>query len=355
MLRAAATSLVALLLVAAVLLLAFDRLTLAGQTETAEASAPTSGQMLRVLPLDPAFGRVFVQQWGPSDATPVVIAPGAGAWSGFWADTARALAAGGYRVVAVDLPPFGYSDRDAGTLYSRADQAARLIGVLDELDVCEGVLIGHSESAAHVLEALLRYPHRLTGAVLISARVDIRSDGEAMAEPAPLAAILLGHAWTTRIMADALANPWLTGRFLSSQVARDGAVTRERIEILQRPLRRTGTTSAYAQWLAAQMSPDTEALSLSDDSLRRIERPVALLWGDDDTVTPLQQGERLAQLIPGATLDRLPGVGHAPHVEAPDETVSLLRRQLARISPDAMKPAVSGRLETRSCGQGLVR
>ncbi len=42
---------------------------------------------------------------------------------------------------------------------------------------------------------------------------------------------------------------------------------------------------------------------------------MALIWGDADRVTPPAQGERLGRLVPGATLDVLPGLGHIPHIE----------------------------------------
>ncbi len=40
-----------------------------------------------------------------------------------------------------------------------------------------------------------------------------------------------------------------------------------------------------------------------------------VLWGEDDTVSPLAQGEDLARLIPGARLVVLPQTGHIPAVE----------------------------------------
>ena len=47
------------------------------------------------------------------------------------------------------------------------------------------------------------------------------------------------------------------------------------------------------------------------DSLRRIDKPVAIALGDADTVAPPPtNGELAAKLIPGATIDVLPGVRH---------------------------------------------
>jgi pimeloyl-ACP methyl ester carboxylesterase len=151
-----------------------------------------------------------------------------------------------------------------------------------------------------------------------------------------------------------LTNPWLVRQFLSSMVARKDAATSERAELLQRPQRRTGSTDAYAAWLPFLLWPDADALSRNADGYRSISRPVSLVWGEADTLAPIVQGRRLAQLIPGATLDTLPGVGHVPHIEAPQDTVALLRRQLERIAPTATQRNAPGRLDQERCKLGAT-
>ena len=46
------------------------------------------------------------------------------------------------------------------------------------------------------------------------------------------------------------------------------------------------------------------------DVARQIRCPVALIYGERDTETPPEIGERLAKLIPGATLKIIPGLDH---------------------------------------------
>ena len=50
---------------------------------------------------------------------------------------------------------------------------------------------------------------------------------------------------------------------------------------------------------------------------RTIQKRVLILWGREDKLVPLAQGTRLAEDIDGSTLTVLPGVGHSPHLEAP--------------------------------------
>lgn len=58
------------------------------------------------------------------------------------------------------------------------------------------------------------------------------------------------------------------------------------------------------------------ALSTRPENWRALSLPTFLIWGDKDTVTPLSQGETLAEIIPNATLTMLPDVGHIPQIEA---------------------------------------
>jgi pimeloyl-ACP methyl ester carboxylesterase len=345
---------VALLLLACVgLLVAFDRLAAARETEAQETSAPASGRLLDASPLDATFGRVFVQEWGPRDATPILISHGTGAWSGFWAGIGQDLARAGYRVVAVDLPPFGFSDRDPKARYGRADQAARLVGVLDELDACRGVLLGHSFGAGPVVEALLRHPQRLVGAVLISPDLSLPPDGEEPPPASNIVDLVLGSETLARMLTAAtLSNPLLTRRFLASMLAQEATATEDQADILRRPLRRAGTTPAYADWLPYLLEPDLEALSRRAEALRSIERPVGIVFGEADPVVPVAAGRRIAGLIPGASIDVLPGVGHVPHVEAPAEMLRTLVAQLERIAPEATRPGAPRRLDLNACRLG---
>ena len=52
--------------------------------------------------------------------------------------------------------------------------------------------------------------------------------------------------------------------------------------------------------------------------LHTITAPTLIIHGADDDI-PLESSKQLSDLIPGARLVVIPGVGHLPHVEAPDE------------------------------------
>lgn len=61
---------------------------------------------------------------------------------------------------------------------------------------------------------------------------------------------------------------------------------------------------------------------------RKITIPTLLVWGADDTETPLSDGERLSQLIQGSQLKVLEGVGHFVHKEKPREVAKYMQEFL---------------------------
>lgn len=72
---------------------------------------------------------------------------------------------------------------------------------------------------------------------------------------------------------------------------------------------------------------------LSDD-LKQITAPTLIIAGADDTVVPIASSQRMAGLVPGATLRVIPGAGHQTHLDAPDEFLALVRGHLGGRSSD---------------------
>lgn len=304
-LKFAAKALFALLLLGVLVLGGFRIAAALRETETALPAAS------RMVPTP--LGQVAVELAGPETGTPVLLVHGTAGWSGFWRNVTRHLAARGYRVIAVDLPPFGFSERDPEARYRRQDQAARLAAVLGALAPEPALVVGHSFGGGPAAELALAAPERLRALVLVDAALGA-PDPPAGAGPS-FAERALRQGWIAEPATSATAtNPLLTGRLLRSMLARREAAD-VWIGTIQAPMRREGTTSGYADWLPALLAEDDGAASRRSAQLQRIRVPVALIWGEADTVTPIAQGERIARLTRARSFARLPGVGHVPHIE----------------------------------------
>jgi len=267
--------------------------------------APANGRLIQTI-----SGAMFLQEAGPPQGLPVVLFHGTAAWSELWRRTITALAASGFHVVALDLPPFGFSDRP-GT-YTRAAQAARVNDALKQLGVAPAIIVGHSFGAGAATELAMRYPERARGLVLVDAALGLTS--APTATPA-----WLQPQWVREVLVSlTVTNPLMTRTLLQSLLARKDRALPEYIDILQRPMSLRGSTPALADWLLYFTGADTDALSTVRGSYSKLSGKAAILWGEQDSVTPLAQASDLKTLLPNAAFVTLPGVGHIPQIEDPE-------------------------------------
>ena len=307
------------------------------ETRTRVDAAPASGRFVRAADVD-----LFIQELGPRDAPVVLFVHGMGAWSELWRATLAATAAAGFRAVALDLPPFGYSERPARPAYSRQDQARRILGVIDALGARQVTLVGHSFGGGPTMEAVLLTPDRVKALVLADAAIGLDSPTSS----GGMAANVLGvRALRNGIVATTVTNPRMTRRLLSRFVEKQEAITDARVAVLQAPLAVQGATAAFGDWLIEFVSSQEAPLSKRPDAYRALSLPALVIWGDKDTTTPVAQGQQLSQLISGSELAVMPGVGHMPQIEDAEQfnrlLVTFLRKQHAapkRLTPSG-KPA----------------
>ncbi len=304
--------LVILLLVAAAVA-AFRIAAAARETATREELAPATGRLVPTR-----SGGVFLQEKG--EGVPVVLFHGTAAWSELWRRTIDALASQGFRVIALDLPPFGFSDRPGG--YTRPEQAARVSDVLRTLGIDRAIIVGHSFGAGAATEFVMRYPESARALVLVDAALGLT----ALPAEVPL---LLRPAFMREIATALTAtNPLATRMLLQSLIAKKERALPEYVEILQRPIILRGSTPAIAEWLYYFLGDDRGTLSADRASYPRMQIPAAIIWGDQDTVTPIEQARDLKTLLPQAALTVLPGLGHIPQIEDPAAFNDALLRTL---------------------------
>jgi pimeloyl-ACP methyl ester carboxylesterase len=275
-LRWSGNGLLVLLLTIALVITSFRLAASIRETGTRVGLAPKTGHLVPTR-----SGGVFVQEKGPEDGIPVVLFHGTAAWSELWRHTSDALADAGFHVIALDLPPFGFSDRPGS--YTRQDQAARINDVLDALKAEPAIIVGHSFGAGAATELAMRYPDRTRALVLVDAALGLTA--------APSAAPwVIQPQWIREILVSlTITNPVATQMLLQSMIA---------------------DRNAYA----------------------KLEVPVAILWGDKDTITPVEQALDLRTLLPPETdLTLLPGLGHIPQIEDPAMFNDALLKTLGKL------------------------
>jgi pimeloyl-ACP methyl ester carboxylesterase len=286
------------------------------------ANIPEEGTIVET-----ALGEVYVEELGLADGPPLILVHGSVGWSRMWRPTQEALAAEGYRAIAFDMPPMGWSFRDPNGDYSRATQARRILALVKALGV-KPILVSHSFGAGPAAEAAMQEPDAFAGLVVVSGAVGLRSHLKAGSLIWPL-----NYPFVRELAVSAtVTNPPAMGTLLRLFLHRKEAATPEVIKMLNLPGKRAGTTAAIADWLPSLLVPPTDALSTRPEGWQSLPLPLAFIWGDRDTATPLADGQLLAELS-GAPLSILQDVGHIPQIEAPAEFQAALIAALAALNP----------------------
>ena len=266
------------------------------------------------LPPASLYGGPFVRvdgtllayrRWGYA-GSPVVLLGGAAEPSWVWHEVGPLLARSGHRVFALDLPPFGYSQRQGP--YTMAHWLQLLQGFEQHLHLEHPVLVGHSLGAGVAAAAGLAHPHRVAGVVLL--------DGDALAFGGNHAwlADLLVYPYYTALYRIITGSDWIVGRALRSAWGPSSPQpSHATLGQFERPFRVQGTDAALKQLLGGGIP----GLTLSRLAQLRIPRTV--LWGADDTVDSLSSGRATAAAV-HTLLQTIPHAGHLSMLAQPEAT-----------------------------------
>jgi pimeloyl-ACP methyl ester carboxylesterase len=218
-----------------------------------------------------------------------------------------------HRVIAVDLPGFGRSDR-VPRLRSLAPYAASVVSLLDRLGVADAVVVGHSMGGFVSERLTLQRPDLVRGLVLVSA-------GGSAVGPRQVAAVQ-GMLAMRRVAANPGAArrmaqiPWLRRCALAGFVHDPSCVSGRLAEHLMENFIAPGFADAVRVGLREDLR----------HALHRISAPTLLIWGDRDRVLPVSRARQLAELIPDASLEVWSHVGHCAMLERPVRFNARIRR-----------------------------
>jgi pimeloyl-ACP methyl ester carboxylesterase len=270
-------------------------------------------------------GEVRVRVEGPGDGPPLVLLHGIGRSLEDW-DLQFPLLSPTHRVIALDMPGFGYSARrpEPATL---AALARGVLSTLDALGEARPVhLIGNSLGGAVSLQLLALAPDRVASLVLVNSA---------------------GFGAEVTYILRMMAIPGL-GRFLLNRPSRAGLAHAERALYANRTL---ASRERVAHALRLGRQPG--AAQFMDEIMRSLgtfrgvlpqwrtdllaavaahPRPMLIVWGDRDRILPPRQFEAAKLAFPQARTHLFPNTGHMPHIERPEELARLVSEFVAEAS-----------------------
>jgi pimeloyl-ACP methyl ester carboxylesterase len=257
---------------------------------------------------------VHVEQAGSGE--PVVLLHGFGASTYSWRKVVPALAER-YRVVAIDLNGFGYTQRPRSReSYTREGQAKLVTDTMDALGIARAHLVGHSYGGGITLYLASRHPERFRSMVLVDSSAptyanDRRSRAAALR---PLDALF--------VRAVAL-RPRAIRKALLRSFWDDSKVTPELVQAYFDRVAVEGVGDAfYGLTAPAPPGPPVE--------LEKIAIPPLVVWGAHDELISPESGRRAAARLPHSEFVLIADCGHLPMEEQPEALLQAILPFLER-------------------------
>lgn len=231
---------------------------------------------------------------------PVVLVHGFASSLDAWDRVIPVLAGDHHRVLALDLKGFGWSGRPPGR-YSPGAEAKLVLDLMDARGIGRADVVAHSWGASVALALALAHPKRVRRLVLYDAWV-YESEVPSFfrwAKARPLGEILFTLFYKQR-PEDRLALAYYDPRKIPQSL----------VDAVKRALDRPGTVAA------ALATVRDLGFTRLETRYHDVRQPALLIWGREDQVSPLANGERLSADLPDARLLVIPRCGHMPMVEA---------------------------------------
>ncbi len=263
----------------------------------------------------PEMAYVDMPGSGP-DARTVVFIHGLGSYLKFWRAQLDAFQQQGYRVIAVDLPGYGKSDKPGSFPYTMEAMADAVLELVDTLGVEKPVLAGHSMGGQTSLSYAIRYPDSLSALVLAS--------------PAGFEKFTWREKeWFARVMStefiksapeSAIWGSVRQGNFMHWRPELEWLIE-ERVRLTKSP---EFDAYAYANVRTVRGLSNNDFVR---GNLHRVTVPTLIVYGTDDRLIPnpfLHGGETRgimeygASHIPGAKLVAMKGCGHTVQLDCPE-------------------------------------
>jgi len=218
---------------------------------------------------------------------PVVLIHGAGGNLLYWPPEIRRLP--GYRVYALDLPGHGKSEgrgQQSAQGYARA-----VLNWFESVGLHSAVVVGHSMGCAVALSMALDHPEHVLALVLVGGGARLRVAPEFLEGTSSTTTF---HSTVEKIVARSFS-PQSPPRLSELAAAR---------------MAETRASVLHGDFIACDNFDETARIA-------EIQQPTLVISGADDQMTPVRDGQYLANCIPNAKLEVIPNAGHMMMLEQP--------------------------------------
>jgi pimeloyl-ACP methyl ester carboxylesterase len=220
-----------------------------------------------------------------------------------------------YRVIRYTLPGFGLTGPCPQKDYSMESHLEYLKGFLDKLSISKCHIAGNSLGGWLAWEAVLKFPERFEKLILIAAA------GYLDKKSVPIPFRMARTPFLKHVIRFTVKKNILIG-YLKDVYGDTQRITDDLINRYYELFNREGNIEAFFRLVNGKHKDNTL-------HLKEIRNETLIMWGEEDSWLPLQNGYRFTTAIPNSRLFSYAGVGHVPMEELGLHTVRDLLKFLS--------------------------
>lgn len=241
-------------------------------------------------------GSVKTAYLSAGNGIPVICLHGAGAGAVTWYPSIGTIAEN-FHVIAPDIVGYGESDKPNAP-YDRPYFSKWLKDFLTELQISKAHIVGLSQGGAIALQFTIDNPEMVDKLVLV--------DSAGLGAKVSLGPFI-GMVWMNSFPS-ALANRFNSPYILHKPTNRDPNHSHYSIAVIKDK----GGKNVFKQGRGAAVT------KIPEESLRQIKNKTLIIWGEDDKLFSVKNGEITAGIIPNVRFQAIKHAGHLPLMDQPE-------------------------------------
>ncbi|HKR25914.1 MAG TPA: alpha/beta hydrolase [Acidobacteriaceae bacterium] len=267
----------------------------------------------------PGVGNVRVHYYEGGSGMPVVLVHGLGGRADDWVNLIPQLARDHHHVYALDLPGYGRSEWPRNAKYSIAEEAADVEGFMSKMGLQQTDLAGWSMGGWVAMQVALNEPQRIRRLVIFDS-----------------AGLTFGLTWDPSLFVP------------------DTPEKLQKLDDLLLPSGKAPGVPRFVQraifnfekkhgWVVQRnMDSMLTGDDLLDNKLGALKMPMLIIWGKQDHLIPVSEGEAIHHAVPQSELQVFDGCGHLLPEQCAKQVAPVVKGFLDESSPMGGRKAVIG-------------
>lgn len=283
-----------------------------------ELALETRGKEKDGAPEEPSYETMRLHYVEEGTGEPLILLHTVGQSLYTWRNIMPRLSAH-YRVIALDLPGHGYSDRPISFEYSIEDYGEILRLFLDAMNIKSAHFLAFSMSCAYVIQFALEHPNRI-GRLILESPGGVTNEMPMVVKLidstifGPVACMLYTKSTVQKLLEDCFFD-----------------LTFVKPDMVQEYYKPASDPEGRKAIRASVHFFDDEPLL---GRLREMEKPVLMLRGSEDKWHGPEFSELLHSILPDAGFAIIRNAGHVVHEEKPERIIDAVLEFIPVVMPD---------------------